>query len=49
MMTVMGRAKAACGSATPHHELSSVSCRMRMNSGRMATAAGKSSPSTNSV
>ena len=48
MTTVIGRANAACGSATPHQVLPEVQLPVtRMNSGMMATVTGKSSPSTN--
>ena len=50
MMIVRGRREGGLRQRHAPAELSAgVSCRMRMNSGRMATAAGKSSPSTNSV
>ena len=44
-----GSPKAACGSATPSRLPDSPTWRMRMYSGRIATAVGKSSPNTNSV
>ena len=48
MTIVIGRAKAACGSATPHQVFPRCRSRVtRMNSGMIATVAGKSSPSTN--
>ena len=44
-----GSPKAACGSATPSRLPDSPSWRIRMYSGRIATAVGNSSPNTNSV
>ena len=44
-----GSPKAACGSATPSGLPDRPSWRMRMNSGRIATAVGNSSPNMNSV
>ena len=49
MTIVSGSANAACGSATPHGVPVRPRFRTRMNSGRIATAVGNSSPNTNSV
>jgi hypothetical protein len=47
MTTVVGSANAAWGSATPHQVLPSCRSRVtRMNSGTIATAAGKRRPRT---
>ena len=43
-MIVVGRANAACGRATPNELLISPKDRSEMNSGRIATATGNSSP-----
>ena len=48
MMIEIGSTNAACGSATPNGLLSSPVWRSTMNSGRIATATGNSSPSVNS-
>ena len=49
MMIVIGSPNAACGRATPSGLSSSPRLRSMMNSGRIATANGNSSPSVNSV
>ena len=49
MMIVIGRPKAACGSATPSGLSSSPRLRTMMKIGRIAIATGKSSPSVKIV
>ena len=47
---MIGSANAACGSATPHQLLARCRLRVtRMKSGMIATAAGKSRPSTKTM
>ena len=49
MTTVTGSANAACGRATPHQVFPMPRSVMRMNSGMIATVAGNSRPSTNTM
>ena len=51
MMTVTGSANAACGRATPHQVFPRLQVWrvMMTNSGMIATVAGKSRPTTNTM